>query len=147
MSIKLKIDGFDDLLKQIESAGGTIDKATEVCLKESADIMQAELKKQMQASDKNGTMSGLIGRMPNPTFDHEGNRFSAHVGYEKGDYNPKKLSDGYKVVFLNYGTPRRSKHGKIKARGFIQKAKDKAKPQIKKAQEKTLNEILARLKR
>ena len=58
-----------------------------------------------------------------------------------GDYNPKELSDGYKVAFLNYGTPR------ISPREFISAAKKKAKPQIKKAQEEVLNKVLARLKK
>ena len=48
MSLKLKIDGFDDLLREIEKAGGNLDSIMEKCLRESADIMQKELKAQMQ---------------------------------------------------------------------------------------------------
>lgn len=142
MSIKLQLDGFDELLKKIEKAGGSIDAAAETCIKKSANIMEAELKTQMSKADVD---SGLINQMPAPTIEKEGNRITARVGYKKGAYNPNNISDGYKIVFLNYGTPKRKKHGKIKARGFIAKAKNKARPQIKKQQEETLNEILGGL--
>ena len=139
MSIKLKLEGFDDLLKQIESAGGTIDKAVETCLKKSADIMHDELKNQMQKSNVD---SDLINRMPAPEIEKNGNRYTARVGYKKGAYNAADSSDGYKVVFANFGTPRRSKHGKQPAKGFIKKAKSKASKPIKTEQDTTLNEIL-----
>lgn len=121
-----------------------MEQATESCLKESAQIMQTELKSQMQNADVD---SGLIDRMPSPQFEKEGNRFTARVGYKKGAYNPADPSDGYKVVFANYGTPRRSEHGKMVAKGFIQKAKKSARPQIKKKQEATLKSILERLRK
>lgn len=111
-------------------------------MKESADIMDAELKAQMQKAD---VPAHLIAAMSPPQVFKDGNAFVAKVGYEKGEYNSENPSDAYKVVFLNYGTPKRTKHGKVKARGFIQKARKKATPQIKKKQEEVLNEILARL--
>lgn len=144
MSIKLKLEGFDELFAQIEKAGGTIDGAAKQCLKKSADIMHDELKKQMTVANVDG---GLISRMPPPELESEGNRHTARVGYKKGDYNPDDPSDGYKVVFANYGTPHRSKHGQQPAKGFIQKAKKKANSKIKKAQKETLNEIIGGLKK
>lgn len=140
----LQLKGFDDLLEQIQKAGGSIDQAADSCLRQSAQIMQSELKSQMQAA---GVDSNLINSMQPPQITVEGNRYSAAVGYNKGDYDPSNPSDGYKVVFLNYGTPRRSKHGKVAARGFIQAAKKKARPQIKKAQQETLEKILGRVKK
>lgn len=144
MAIKLKLNGFDDLLSEIEKAGGTIDDAAEQCLRRSANIMQAELKKQMQTANVDGD---LIERMPPPELEKEGNKYTARVGYKKGAYDPENPSDGYKVVFLNYGTPNRSKHGKIVARGFILKAKKKASAPIKRAQKETLEKIMGELKR
>ena len=138
----LQLKGFDDLLEQIQKAGGSIDQAADSCLRQSAQTMQSELKKQMQAA---GVDSDLINSMPPPEITIEGNRYSAAVGYKKGDYDPHNLSDGYKVVFLNYGTPRRTMHGKVAARGFIQDAKKKAAPQIKKQQRETLEKILGRV--
>ena len=144
MSIKLKLEGFDDLLTQIEKAGGTIDGAATKCLKKSADIMHNELTAQMTAANVD---SGLINRMPPPEVEIDGNRYNARVGYKKDAYNPDNPSDAYKVIFDNYGTPRRSKHGKQPAKGFIQKAKKKAKTKINKEQKETLNEIIGGLKR
>lgn len=142
MAIKLKLSGFDDLFEQIKKAGGNVDKAAEQCLQESAQIMQNELKAQMQ---KSGVDSDLINRMPPPEIQKDGNAMIARVGYKKGAYNPNDLSDGFKVVFANYGTPKRSKHGKVEAKGFIDKAQRKAKKQIKKKQEETLKKIIGEL--
>lgn len=142
MAIKLKLEGFDDLLSEIEKAGGTIDDAAQKCLRKSADIMQDELTAQMQQSNVD---SGLINRMPPPEIESAGNRYTARVGYKKGNFDENNPSDGYKVVFANYGTPRRSKHGQQPAKGFIQRAKKKASKKIKKAQAETLNEILGGL--
>lgn len=135
----LQLKGFDELLEKIQNAGGSIDAAADSCLRQSAQIMQAELKAQMQAA---GVDSGLINAMPPPQITVDGNRYSAAVGYKKGNFDPRNPSDGYKVVFLNYGTPRRTMHGKVAARGFIEKAKKKARPQIKRAQQETLEKIL-----
>ena len=143
MSIKLKLEGFDDMLTAIEKAGGTIDGAAKQCLQTSAQIMHNELTAQMKAADVD---SGLINRMPSPEVESKGNRHSARVGYKKGAYDPNNPSDGYKVVFANYGTPRRSKHGQQPEKRFIEKAKKKAKPKIKKAQQETLDKILGGLK-
>lgn len=143
MAIKLKLEGFDDLLKEIEKAGGSIKSSTETCMQNSAQIMQHELKAEMQ---KSHVEKDLIDRLPAPSFENDFGLITARVGYRKGAYNPKKLSDGYKIVFINYGTPYRRKHGKIRGKkvrlGFIQRAKNRARPKIKKEQEKTLKEIL-----
>lgn len=144
MSIKIKLEGFDELLTEIEKAGGTIDEAAQKCLQKSAQIMNDELTTQMQAANVD---SGLINRMPPPEVEKDGNRYNARVGYKKGEYDPNKPSDGYKVIFANYGTPRRSKHGKQPEKGFIKKAKKKASAPIKKAQKETLNNILGDLKK
>jgi HK97 gp10 family phage protein len=142
MSIRLQLSGFDDLFEQIKKAEGNVDKAAEQCLEESAQVMQSELKAQMQ---KSGVDSDLIDRMPTPELKRDGNTLIARVGYKKGAYNPDDLSDGFKVVFANYGTPKRSKHGKVEAKGFIDKAQRKAKKQIKKKQEETLKKIIGEL--
>ena len=142
--ISLNLNGFDDLFEKIKKAGGTVDKAAKTCIEKSADTMQAELKEQMQSVN---VSTRLINAMPPPKISVDGNRYKAEVGYEKGDYDPRNPSDGYKVVFLNYGTPKRTKHGKVKARGFIQSAKKNARPKIKKQQEETLNDILKELKK
>lgn len=147
MSIKLKLDGFDELIKKIEKAGGNVDAIVTDCLKKSADIMEAELKSQMQDANVD---KRLIDNMPPPEIENDYGEITARVGYKKGAYDPNNPSDGYKVVFMNYGTPHRSKHGQIKdiseggiiKLGFIGRAKDKARPKINKQQENALQESL-----
>ena len=141
-TISLQLNGFDELLKDIESAGGSINKAVDTCMRKSASIQHEQLKAEMS---KRKIDQDLINRMPEPSIEWDGNQCRAEVGYKKGKYNPRKLSDGYKAMFLNYGTPHR-KLSQIKARGFIKAAKKKATPLIKKQQEETLNEILGGLK-
>lgn len=143
MSIRLKLDGFSDLLKEIEKAGGKSESAAVTCMQKSAQIMDDELKTQMRNSD---VPKDLIDQMPAPIIENDHGLITARVGYKKGTYDPNNLSDGYKVVFLNYGTPYRKKHGKMRSLGFIQKAKSRAKRKITAEQEKTLNDILKGLK-
>lgn len=143
MSIKLKLDGFDELIKEIEKASGNVDRETKKCMEKGADILQDEMKTKMQNA---GVDNGLISRMPSPVVETDYGRFTARVGYKKGEYNPRNLSDGYKAVFINYGTPRRTNHGKVKARGFIDKAKSAARRKIQREMEKTRDNILRGLK-
>lgn len=136
--IELQLNGFDDFLKKIEEAGGSINGAVDSCMKQSAQIQQKEFKAQMRKAKVKET---LINRMPPPEIKWSGNACIARVGYKKGDYDPNNLSDGYKAVFINYGTPR------ISPREFIKKAQNQAKKQIKQAQEEALNKILRRLQK
>ena len=134
----LQLNGFDELIKNIEAAGGSIQGTVDSCIKQSANTMYNELKSQMAKKKVDG---GLINRMPAPEVEWKDNACIARVGYKKGQYNPKDLSDGYKAVFINYGTPR------ISPRNFIKKAKSNAKKQIKQQQEETLKKICERVKR
>jgi HK97 gp10 family phage protein len=143
MAIKLKLEGFDDLLQQIEAAGRTADSAAESAVKASAQVMQAELKTALSGA----TSSGLAQKLPAPEIKKEGNTVSASVGFQSTAYNPRNPSDYHKAIFLNYGTPTRKKHGKEAARGFVVKAKRRARPKIKKVQKEALEKILARLKK
>lgn len=139
--IRLNLTGFDDLLKKIEKADGDIQKASEQCIKQSAEIMQTELKSAMHSAG-GGVDEDLINRMPNYTIESNAAKVTARVGYKATSYNPNNLSDYFKAMFAQYGTPHRKKHGQESARNFITKAKKAAKPKIKAQQQKTLNEIL-----
>lgn len=136
--ISITLNGFDELLKNIEDAGGSIQKAVDSGIRKGAQVQDTELRAQMR---KSNVESGLINRMPPPEIEWKGDTCTAHIGYKMGDYNPKDASDGYKAAFINYGTPR------ISPREYIAAAKRKAKPQIKKSQEEVLNKVLARLKK
>ena len=159
--IKLQPKGFDDLLEQIQKAGGDVNQAAEKCIRESAQIMHDELKAEAQSSGMDG---GLVARMPQPEITVNGNRYTAKVGYKMDNYDPSNPSDGYKAAFWNFGTPNRQtsddkqrvringswvtlgrSRGAIAEHGYIAKAKAAAAPKIKKAQKATLKEILGRL--
>lgn len=147
MSIRMKLEGFEKLLFDIQRAGGNVERISKECITNSASIMQAELKEQMR---KSGVDDGLINAMPPPKIEANYGKVTARVGYKKGVYDPRNLSDGYKIVFLNYGTPYRKKHGKILDRsdggkirlGFIKRAKSSAGKKIRVQQEKALQEAL-----
>ncbi len=143
MAIKIKLEGFDEMIKQIEAAGGTADRAAKSALSASAQIMDSELRKQLN----DVTESNLAQRMPHFQIKHEGGSYRAEVGFQSTPYNPRDPSDYHKAVFLNYGTPDRKKHGKEEARGFITRAKRRARPKIKKAQQEALEKIMQRLKK
>lgn len=159
--IKLQLKGFDDLLEQIQSAGGDVNQAAERCIRESAQIMHNSLVAEMNSSGVDG---GLVGRIPQPEITANGNRYEAKVGYKMGGYDPNNPSDGYKVAFLNYGTANRTtgqgkeramiggrwvtlgaNRGNLAERGFIARAKESARPKIKKAQRETLKSILKKV--
>lgn len=139
MGVKVSINGFDDLLKQIEKANGDLATAAEKCVRESAEIMQNELKASMVKAKVD---DGLIERMPNYTIERSGTKVTAHVGYPATEYNPRKPSDYFKALFANYGTPHRRSHGIEKKRNFVANAKKSASKKIKAQQEKTLNDIM-----
>lgn len=129
-------DGFDELVKKIEAAGGKIDATAMQCAQSAGKVMEEQLRASMR---KKQVDSGLINRMPAPEIERDGNQVTVRVGFKKGNYDPKNPSDGYKATFINYGTPR------IKPRGFVVDARRKARPKIKKAEEETLQSILGGL--
>lgn len=146
MPIKIKLQGFDEFLKDIEAAGGEIEKACSSAIKQSAYTMQDALKKEMKSAvppiDK-----GLSDRLPPPEITAAGNNYSAKVGFKSTNYTPKNLSDYHKAIFANYGTPNRKKHGKEAPRHFVEKAKKAAAPKIKKQQKEVFKKILGRLEK
>jgi HK97 gp10 family phage protein len=136
MSIKVEFKGFEEMIEKLQAANKDVDKAVEKCVRASAEIIDDQLKDSMRSA---GVASSLIRDMDAIRYEREGNSFSAKVGYKKGAYNPKEPSDGYKAIFINYGTPR------ITPRSFVADAKKKSKNKVKKEQEKILNEILGGL--
>ena len=135
----LNLKGFDKLLEQIQEAGGNIDKATEQAINKSVDVVSQDLH---NACDSAGVPSSVSSEIKSDRAEWDGNKCSARVGWKLGTYDPKNLSQGFKAIFLNYGTPRRKKHGKITARNFIATTKKTSKPKLRKIQKQTLDEIL-----
>lgn len=134
----LSLKGFEDMLADIERTGKNVDRAAEKALHAGA----AEYEKALRAECAAANVPDSITREIETRVEMKNNRYRVSVGWELGEYNPAELSQGYKALFLNYGTPHRKAHGKIKARGFIGAAKKKSKKKIKAAQAAALEEIL-----
>lgn len=132
--------GFDEIMSQIEELGGNIEEITKKCVLQAQQVMAEELKKEI----KNSGIESLADRVPDPNVYYGKNRFSARVGFKVGDYNPNNISDGFKAIFLNYGTY----DGKvIEGRYFIKKAKKNARPKIRKLEEETIKKVIEVLKK
>lgn len=140
----LSLDGFDELLAKIQKAGGTIDQAADTCARKAADIADQNLRQAMQTAKVD---SDLISKMPKPSVEKEANSWHVKVGYVKENrMDPDNLSEAYKVILLNYGTPHRTESkGQVKKKLFVRKAKRKSTAAIKKMEEETLNNMLGGL--
>lgn len=136
---------FDSLLNKIKKAGGDIEAATWNAARKGGKVYKDILVEECQ---KSGVPGYLINQIRfNCLRDSSGNRFAVVVGWYMDEYNPANPSDGYKVVFMNYGTPRRetskgADRGFVDGRGFIGRARKRSVRPIKKAQEEFLNEVL-----
>lgn len=143
--LKIQLEGFDDLLKKIEKAEGDINKATDSAIRSSAYAMDNALRAEMNAENFDSPKHKIVKQMDEPEIFWSGNTCIAKVGYKLGEYDPKNLSEGFKALFFNYGTPRRAPSKEPKHL-YVKKAKKKVSRQIKKNQEEVLNKILGRLK-
>lgn len=142
--VAIQVTGFDSLLNKIKKAGGNIEAATWDAARAGGRVYYEMLVAECRRS---GVPEHLINKIRfNCLRDSSGNRFAVVVGWYMDEYDPANPADGYKVVFLNYGTPRRESskgdRGYITGRGFIGRAKKKAHRPIKQAQENFLKKIL-----
>lgn len=138
---------FDSLLNKIKKAGGDIEQATWDAARKGGRVYYQTL---VEECRKSGVPDHLIDKIRfNCLRDSSGSRFAVVVGWYMDNYDPADPSEGYKVVFLNYGTPRRESsrgnRGYIDGRGFIGRAKKKAQKPIKQAQEEFLKSVLGDL--
>lgn len=159
--IKLNLNGFKQMLDEIQAAGGNVEQAAEETLNECANVVETELHSACDAAGVPSSVSSEIGVRK----EKSGNRFSAKVGWKMGNYDPNNLSAGYKAVFRNYGTIRRevkdtgehatvggnwktlgTNRGAVTGTGFITQAKESSGPKVRKIQKQKLNEILKGLK-
>lgn len=159
--ISVKVN-FDSLLEKIAEAQGDAEAATWEAARAGARALYNELQAECAASGVPASVSGAITMQAER--DSSGNRFACKVGWRVPEYNPANLSPAYKAIFINYGTPHRytkaetarvningefrtigSDRGRIDGRGFIGRAKKKARPKIKAAQKEALVNILGEL--
>ena len=133
------------LLNQIKKAGGDIEAATWEATRAGGRIYYQHL---VEECKRSGVPDHLINKIRfNCLRDSGGNRFAVVVGWAMPNYNPNDPADVYKVIFLNYGTPRRetgtgANRGYITGRGFIGRARKKSVKPIKEEHNKVLNKIL-----
>lgn len=151
MSFKVKLQGFEELLENIDLADKDLERVCNSAMTQAAYTMHNELKSQMS---KSGVPADLVGRMPAPKVYTKGNNTIALVGYETHARRNKsgELYDNEKVAILNYGTGKRftksgANRGEITQYGFIQRAKRNANRRIKKQQSEVLAKCLERLKK
>lgn len=145
--LKLNLKGFEDLIDDLTRKGKDVEKAAGKAITESARIVEAELKTECQAA---GVPDSITSEIRTKVSGKDGT-FTAEVGWELNNYNPKNPSAGYKAIFLNYGTVRRRtrrgyNRGQIPKKSadqqFIYAAKKKAARKVRKVQEEVLKEAL-----
>ena len=160
-SIKLSVN-FKSLLEDIKDAGGDIEIAARKVAEECAKTMHDELVSECNVSAVPSSVSGEIQHSVTATAG--GNVYEIEAGWKMGEYDANNPSAGYKAVFLNYGTARRSTRkehvhhqvggqwktlgtdrGAVTARGFIGRAKKSANKKIKKVQKNALDAMLKEL--
>ena len=157
--------GFQDLIEKIKDAQGDVEAAVWDAARKGAKEMYDELKSEAEASGVPPELTSWPTLSMQAERDASGNRFGCKVGWRVGEYDPTNPSAAHKVIFMNYGTPRRfvkskeyqhlrlgkdwvtvtANRGYVEGRGFIGRAKKKARPKVKKAQEEALRKIIEEL--
>lgn len=151
----LKLQGFDSFLERLQEAGKNVDYEGRKCFTKCAENLYDEL---YLKAEKAGLDSRLLEQIDEEMIDNaKSNIWYYEVGWKKQKPttgNP--LPDTYKVMFYNYGTPKRTtKKGYNRgeesphpegSHGFIKKAKLAAANKNKKLQKETLEKILEGLK-
>ena len=145
----LQLQGFDDFIERLEKAGATMENEGRKCFEKCAENLYDELYLKAQ---KAGLDNRLLEQI-DERFIEGGGVWYYEVGWKKqkpSATNP--LPDVYKVMFYNYGTPRRTTaEGKNRgeesahpkgSHGFIKKAKLAVRNKNRKLQEETLKKII-----
>lgn len=144
--IKLVLTGFDDLLAEIEQAGGEIKPAVDTALSESINLIDSDIRTGAEA--RNISTDRLI----TPVVKWEGNIATAEAGFKLGNYDPEEPNSAYLALFKEYGTKARktragANRGEITPDPFIRPAKEKNAAKIKRTQKQALEKILGDLKK
>lgn len=140
-SMKLDLSGFNDMLERIQKAGGSIEKAAEKALSESAKPFYQDLKAGIEKHQRSGlTEKSLLD--PN-NIKWDGNRVTLKVGFDMS-------KGGLAALFIEYGVNRLSKKGKAvvqKPDPFIQPAIRKNQSKARKIQQEELSKILEEIEK
>lgn len=152
----LQLQGFESFLERLQEAGVAMETEGRKCFEECSENLYDELYLKAQ---KAGLDNRLLEQMIHEEIENpNANIWRAEVGWKKQKPTAENpLPDTYKVMFYNYGTPKRAtKSGAnrgqedahpVGSHGFIKKAKLAARNKNKKLQEATLEKILGELKK
>lgn len=145
----LQLKGFDEFIERLEAAGAKMDNEGRKCFEKCGENLYDELYLKAQQA---GLDERLLEQIDERFIEDYGIWYY-EVGWKKqkpSSTNP--LPDVYKVMFYNYGTPRRkTKQGHNRgaeephpkgSHGFIKKAKLAAARKNKKLMKETLDKIL-----
>lgn len=154
---------YGDLLAKIQKLDGDVEQATWDAARKGARVLYDQLQSECTASGVPASVKDAIAMQAERSAS--GNRFACKVGWRMSPYDPQNLTPAYKAIFLNYGTPRRhakdgvrvqingrwvtlpDNRGYIDGRGFMGRAKKKARPKVKKTQEEVLKTIIEGLEK
>ena len=150
--MRLQIKGFDEMLERIQRAGGDVDKAARLCMEESLQVLESNLKKEAQAS---GAETSTVYH----SVTASGNRVQGETGWPLGNYDSNNPSEGYEAMFREFGTGKHSQRSKGKdrqtaaghnrgstePRPFMAAARAQSVKPIKAIQRKTLKNIVKEL--
>ena len=131
-SMKLDLGAFTGMLEQIQKAGGSIERAAEKALSESAKPFYDDLKAGIAKHRKSGLTEKSLLDPNNIVWD--GNRVTLKVGFDMS-------KGGLPALFIEYGTPKQTPDP------FIQPAIKRNQPKAKKIQQQVLSEILEGLEK
>ncbi len=152
--MRLQLKGFDEMLGEIKRAGGDIDKAAQVCMEKSVQVLESNL---IKAAEASGAETSTVFHK----VTSEGNRVAAETGWELGAYDSANPSEGYRAMFVEFGTGKHSERGKGKdretqagynrgstaPRPFLDKARKKSVKAIRAVQQETLQDIVKELEK
>lgn len=150
--IKLQLDGFEDMLARVQKANGDIDKAARDCMEKSAQILESNLRREAAAAG--AETSEIVREVTSSKL-----KVKAEVGWKLGSYDSDNPSQGYRAMFVEFGTGKHSgrsagkdrqtaagaNRGSTAPRPFMAAARKKSKKPIHAVQEETLHNIVKEL--
>lgn len=150
--MRLQVKGFEDMLARVQKANGDIDKAARECMEKSARILESNLRREAEAS---GAETSEIVR----TVTSSKLKVNAEVGWKLGSYDSNNPSQGYKAMFVEFGTGKHSgrsagkdrqtkagaNRGSTEPHPFMHNARKKSKKPIHAVQAETLHNIVKEL--
>lgn len=131
-SMKLDLGEFTGMLERIQKAGGSIERAAEKALSDSAKPFYDDLKAGIAKHRRTGLTEKSL--LDQNNIQWEANRVTLKVGFDMS-------KGGLPAMFIEYGTP------KMAPDPFIQPAIKRNQPKAKKIQQQVLSEILEGLEK